>query len=177
MSYASVHDSYYPIRTSVDIPYTDDYDPGAYEYNTPYLSPEEIGDVHAQSQDQWDIEVQAYEEDWDSYPDFQPPSVFRGMSKPAPNVDYAEANHLYISAGTLALIEMMRYAARKVNYNPPKKRMSTTVPVHKKEVPVNPPQQPLIPIEKKVGINRKLKRIPARELPLWQYRGWKELQQ
>ena len=181
MCSASVHDSYYPIRTSVDIPYTDDYDPGAYEYNTPYLCPEELGDVYAQSQDQWDIEVEAYEEEWDDEhvnPVFQPPSVFRGQSKPAPDVDYSIANHLYMSAGTLALIEMMRYAARRVNYNPPKKRMSRTVTIPKKEVPAKEPAaQPMIPIEKGRGPLHKSKRIPANELPLYKYRGWKEIQQ
>lgn len=174
-----VTDGYVPVRQSVDIPYDDEYEPQAYEYRTPFLDTTEMGDVYMyDSPEQWEIEEQAYEEDWDNAPDFQPPSVFRGQSKPAPDVDYAEANHLYMSAGTLALIEMMRYAARRVNYNPPKQRMSTTVPIPKKEVPAKEPAaQPLIPVEKGRGPLRKSKRIQPNELPLYKYRGWKEIQQ
>lgn len=173
----SVHDSYYPVRTSVDIPYTDDYNPDSYEYRTPFLDTTEMGDVHAQSPEQWEIEEQAYNEDWDSVPDFRDRPVSRRSSKPAPNVDYAEANHLYISAATMALVEMFRIAARRVNYNPPKRRMSTskTVPIVKKEVPDKVvPQKP-----KYVGVNKmgRSLRIPLKDLPLYKYRGWKEMSQ
>ena len=175
MRIVSVHDSYTPVRHSVDIPYDDSYNPQAYEYSTPYLCPEELGDIYAEAEHQWDIEVQAYEEQWDSVPEFQPPSVFRGLSKPAPYVDYAEANHLYIGAATAAHIKMMKIGARRVNYNPPKRRMSTstTVPVVKKEVPATPtPQKP-----RHVGVTKRGKsiRIPLDQLPLYKYRGWEKM--
>jgi hypothetical protein len=179
MCAVSVHDSYYPVRTSVDIPYTDDYNPDSYEYSTPYLCPEELGDFYMVSEEIWESEEQAVHEDWDNAEDWKD-CIFGPKVVPG---DWAWDNAEWLGESALELIAFVNCALDAVeqrrNYNPPKKRMgSKTVPVHKKEVPDKViPQQPKTPMSvpvTKMGVS---KRIPIKELPLFLYRGWKEIKQ
>lgn len=177
MRVASVHDSCQSFPHSVDVPYVDEVDASAWEYKLPYLDTTELSDFYAQTEDQWEIEEQAVDEGWDAVPDWMPEDARERYqrSKPADRVDYSEANHLYLTPATIAMMDLIRRIGRnRVNRNPPKRRMSTstTVPVVKKEVPSKKAAK-----VKYIGVNKLSKsvRIPLDQWPLYKIRGWKEM--
>jgi hypothetical protein len=171
---------------ALDTNMDEEYDPSSYEWRGPYLAPEELADVYAQSEEQWEIEIQAQSEGWDSYPDWQPEPEqeeyeYIPGSRPKNDVKWDEANHVYLGPAAMAWLEILDKIRFRRNYNPPKKRMSTTVtvPILDKEVPAQdvPAKPKYVIVEKGRGVLHKAKRIPPRELPLYIYRGWKEVQQ
>jgi hypothetical protein len=181
-----------------EIPWDEEYHPESYEFRGRYLPSEELSDVYGMTEEDWDAAVLAIEEDWDNAPNYifdakqyrheEGSTYFLNLDDgelvDAPEwqnekyTDWDDANHLYLSDATLAWIEFFDSIRWRRNFNPPKRHYTRTVVVAKKEVPAEPAR----PIKKTVVVwkqvtPRHMKRevIPIQELPLWQYRGWKEV--
>jgi hypothetical protein len=170
---------------SMDLPWDEEYHPESYEYSVPFLAPEELGDFYALSEEQWEIEEQALAEGWDFAPDYVEPELTDVFAcgdyidaRPIDDVDWAEANHVYLGKAALEWIKFLDSIRWRRNFNPPKRHYTRTVIVAKKEVPAEPPR----PIKKTVVVWKRItprhsKRevIPITDLPLYKYRGWKEV--